>query len=74
VCLAIDDIGILAVLQPFGKFCGHLGYFMVIWYIFPCFGMLYKEKSGNPGRHHKFNLFAQPMMTISWYEFIRVTR
>jgi hypothetical protein len=23
---------------------------MVIWYTFPCFGMLYQGKSGNPGR------------------------
>jgi hypothetical protein len=24
-------------------------YFVVIWYIFPHFGMLYQDKSGNPG-------------------------
>jgi hypothetical protein len=44
-----------------GELCGHLVYFtarcslyfvankffMVIWYIFPHFGMLYHEKSGN---------------------------
>jgi hypothetical protein len=24
-------------------------YFVVIWYISPCFGILYQEKSGNPG-------------------------
>jgi hypothetical protein len=43
-----------------GIFCGHLEYFtvlwyilwtfgnvVVIWYIFPRFGILYKEKSGN---------------------------
>jgi hypothetical protein len=24
-------------------------YFVAIWYIFPHFGMLYREKSGNPG-------------------------
>jgi hypothetical protein len=24
-------------------------HFMVIWYIFPRFGMLHQEKSGNPG-------------------------
>jgi hypothetical protein len=29
-------------LWPFGIFCGHLG-------IFSHFGMLYQEKSGNPG-------------------------
>jgi hypothetical protein len=28
---------------------GHLVYFVVIWYIFPRFGMLCQEKSGNPG-------------------------
>jgi hypothetical protein len=33
---------------PFGTFCGHLVYFMVILYIFPNFGMLYHEYSGNP--------------------------
>jgi hypothetical protein len=43
--VAISDI-----LRPFGIFCGHFGYFMVIWYIFPRFGMLYKEKSGNSGQ------------------------
>jgi hypothetical protein len=30
--------------------CGHLVYFVVIWYIFPRFGILYQEKSGNPDR------------------------
>jgi hypothetical protein len=47
------DIGIL---WPFGIFYWHLRYFndylvhfMFIWYIFPCFGITYKEKSGNPG-------------------------
>jgi hypothetical protein len=25
-----------------------LAYFVVIWYIFPRFGILYQEKSGNP--------------------------
>jgi hypothetical protein len=27
---------------------GHLVFFMAIWYIFPSFGILYKDKSGNP--------------------------
>jgi hypothetical protein len=30
-------------LCPFGIFCGHLVYF-------PCFGISYQEKSGNPVR------------------------
>jgi hypothetical protein len=33
----------------FGIFCGLLVYFMFNWYIFPRFGLLYQEKSGNPG-------------------------
>jgi hypothetical protein len=37
------------ILWPFGIFCGHLEYFVVIWYISPRFGILYQEKSGNPG-------------------------
>jgi hypothetical protein len=50
--LAIEDVGV---------FYGHLAYFTAIWYIlwpfgifyghlvyFSRFGMLYKEKSGNP--------------------------
>jgi hypothetical protein len=32
------------ILWPFGVGM----YFIVIWYIFPVFGMLYQEKSGNP--------------------------
>jgi hypothetical protein len=42
--LATEEVGI---------FCGPLGYFLVVWYIFPPFGMLYQEKSGNPGRDDK---------------------
>jgi hypothetical protein len=36
------------ILRLFDIFCGHLVYFVAIWYIFPCFGMFYQEKSGNP--------------------------
>jgi hypothetical protein len=37
-----------SILLPLGIFCGHLTYVMVIWNIFPVFGTLYQEKSGNP--------------------------
>jgi hypothetical protein len=50
-----------SILYPFGIFYGRLVYFIAIWYIlwqfdifvchlviFPSFGMLYQEKSGNP--------------------------
>jgi hypothetical protein len=36
-------------LRPLEIFNGRLEYFVVIWSIFPRFGMLYQEKSGNPG-------------------------
>jgi hypothetical protein len=37
-------------MEDVGIFYGHLQqlYFLVIRYIFPRFGMLYQEKSGNP--------------------------
>jgi hypothetical protein len=36
------------ILWSSGIFYGHLAYVMAIWSIFPRFGMLYQEKSGNP--------------------------
>jgi hypothetical protein len=43
------------ILRPLGLFYGHWKYFIAIWYIlwsfwyiFPRFGILYTEKSGNP--------------------------
>jgi hypothetical protein len=39
--LAMDDVGkflaILSILGPFDIFCGHLEYFMIVWYIPPPF-------------------------------------
>jgi hypothetical protein len=53
VGLGIKDVGIfmdlLSVLRPNGIFYSQLVYFVVIWYICSCFGMLYREKSGNLG-------------------------
>jgi hypothetical protein len=49
----VFDVAIWYMLWPFGICCGHLVYVVaiwyILWYIFPRFGMLYKEKSGNPG-------------------------
>jgi hypothetical protein len=50
------------ILLPFGKFSAHLvylfcGYFgnsVIIWYIFPRFGMLCQDTSGNPDREDAF--------------------
>jgi hypothetical protein len=36
------------ILWPFGIFYDHLVQFVFIWYIFPVFGIMHKEKSGNP--------------------------
>jgi hypothetical protein len=41
-------MGIWSILWTFNIFYGHLVYFVVVWYIFPRFGRLYQEKSGNP--------------------------
>jgi hypothetical protein len=42
------------ILWPyFFIFCGYLVCFMVIWYIFSCFGMFGQEKSGNPVSIHQ---------------------
>jgi hypothetical protein len=37
-------------MEGVGIFYGHLVYFVVIRYIFPGFGILCQEKSGNPDR------------------------
>jgi hypothetical protein len=45
--LAMEDAGYilwtfgLCIVQPFSIFCGHLVYFMVIWYILWPFGIFY---------------------------------
>jgi hypothetical protein len=45
-------MAIWSILQPFGiLYICAFGMFGVIWYIFPHFGILYKEKSGNPASH-----------------------
>jgi hypothetical protein len=41
---------ILSNLRPSGIFYGHLVHFVAIWYIQSRFGMLYREKSGNPAQ------------------------
>jgi hypothetical protein len=40
---------ILSILRPLEIFYSHLLYFVVVWYISPRLGILYQEKSGNPG-------------------------
>jgi hypothetical protein len=40
-----------SIFRPLEKFYGHLVYFVAIWYIFPRFGILDQEKTGNPDIH-----------------------
>jgi hypothetical protein len=46
-------MAIWSILQPLEVFYGHLVYFVVFWYIFPGFGILHQEKSGNPAKQLK---------------------
>jgi hypothetical protein len=67
----MEDVSILGPFCPlYGQmvyiFYGPLIHLVVIWDIFPLFGMLYREKSGNPARDvedcetvfSKINIFA----------------
>jgi hypothetical protein len=47
--MLVNVIAIWSILLPFCIFYDHLIYFVVILVYFPPFGMLYQEKSGNPG-------------------------
>jgi preprotein translocase subunit SecY len=47
---------IWSILRPLHKFYGHLLYFVAMWSFFPRFGILYQEKSGNPGQNRFDNL------------------
>jgi hypothetical protein len=43
----------------FGIFYGTLVYFEVNWLIFPFFGLLYQEKSGNPWTFERFKCLLE---------------
>jgi hypothetical protein len=51
-------MAIWKILLTFGIFYGHFADLAVIWYIFPHFGILYQEKSGNPGRKGQWEAAA----------------
>jgi hypothetical protein len=59
--LAMKDVGV-CILWPFGIFYRyiygifyiHWVYLLVIWCIFYRFGMLWRDKSGNPDADHEF--------------------
>jgi hypothetical protein len=41
-------------IQTFGIFYDHLVHYVFIWYTFSNFGIMYQEKSGNPGCVFRF--------------------
>jgi hypothetical protein len=45
------------ILGTFGIFNCYLAYFIVIWYIFSCFGMEFQEKSGSPAWEREKKVF-----------------
>jgi hypothetical protein len=47
--MLVECMVICSILWPFDTCYGLSVYFVVIWYSFPRFGILYQEKSGNPG-------------------------
>jgi hypothetical protein len=49
--LSIYLTSIWDILRTFGVLNVHLVHFVFIWYIFLGFGIMYQEKSGNPGKH-----------------------
>jgi hypothetical protein len=53
-------MAIWSILRPLEIVYGHLVYLVFIWYIFPRFGILYQEKSGNPGCHSRRNKWITP--------------
>jgi hypothetical protein len=44
-----------SILRPLEILYCPLVYFVVIWYIYPRFGILYQEKSGNPDMRGQLN-------------------
>jgi hypothetical protein len=47
--MLIYFMAIWNTLRIFGTFCDHSVLVVLIWYIFPYFGIMHQEKSGNPG-------------------------
>jgi hypothetical protein len=78
----------LVYLWPFGMFCVHLVYFVVIWNVLPLLGMFYQEKSAQPwprpyvptlarylGRSGNYNFLLTTYIEISkWKETFKLLR
>jgi hypothetical protein len=73
-----EDVGIffwrLVYFTAISYIFGHLLYYMVIWYIFPRFGMLYQEKSGNPGQGDKTSLWKKIAQDVAKAKFCLINK
>jgi hypothetical protein len=58
--LEMEDVGIFmafwSILRPFGIFCGYLEYFVLVQYIFHCFGLFYQENLATLNCTESFSL------------------
>jgi hypothetical protein len=59
------------IIGPLEIFYGHLVYFVVIWYIFPRFGILDQEKSGNPDLQQVIHIVEIMVRAVRLITFIR---
>jgi hypothetical protein len=70
--MIIHLMAIWNILWRLRTFYDHLVHFVFIWYIFSGVGIMYQEKSGNPGRHATGwvkNLFALAPSTEWFHKF-----
>jgi hypothetical protein len=59
---SVHSLAILNVLRPFGTFFGPFGNLVAIRYLFPRFGILCQEKSGNPVL--EYNVLPNTFLTL----------
>jgi hypothetical protein len=67
--MCVYFINIWPILRPIGIFYAHFVYFTVIWYICFHFGLLYQEKSGNPGSVDKTRFRRFKILFSSSFDF-----
>jgi hypothetical protein len=76
----MEEVGvfraILSISRPKSRFYGQLVEFVVLWYIFTRYGMLYREKSGNPDFEIKncqsfaTNCFLHPTKPVTFTNWL----
>jgi hypothetical protein len=81
--IGAEKVGIFYDQSEFlGQFSIFIGHFLVVWYIFPRFGILCQEKSGNPARKRKISFLRNEnkhrtpsiaMTTSTWDQFFKAS-